>query len=299
MSVTVAILPRDPRVLAPDVPFKVASIAEGKCNLTAYNRRDFYKVTLITQGHTRLLYASREYNIHEPALIFTCPTVPFSWDPLPESPEPSGWFCVYTDSFLQLPGSRTPLSESPLYKAGGSPVFMLDAANLGYVTALFTRMRAEIDSDYRHKMDVVGKQLGLLLHEALRMQPAAAVAVTPNAPARLTRLFADLLEKQFPVDFPDHPLNLKKPADFAALLHVHANHLNAAVQEVTGKSTSSHINERILREACSLIRHTDLTIAEIAFSLGFEYVSYFNRFFKKHTGSTPLAFRNEPLEKYQ
>jgi len=273
------------------VPFKVASIAEGKCNLTAYNRRDFYKVTLITQGNTRLLYANREYNISQPALIFTCPTVPFSWDPVPDTPEPSGWFCVYTDSFIQLPGYRGNLQESPLYKAGGSPVFMLDDAGLHYASALFTRMRSEIDSDYRHKMDVIASQLNLLLHEALRMQPATALQIIPNAPARITRLFFDLLEKQFPVDSPDQLLTLRKPADYAALLHVHANHLNAAVQEITGRSTSSHINERVVREARSLIQHTDLTIAEIAFSLGFEYVSYFNRFFKKHTGSTPLALR--------
>jgi len=52
-----------------------------------------------------------------------------------------------------------------------------------------------------------------------------------------------------------------------------------------------HINERLLKEAQSLLLHTGWSVADIANSLGFEYASYFNNFFKKHAGITPLAFR--------
>jgi AraC-like DNA-binding protein len=103
-----------------------------------------------------------------------------------------------------------------------------------------------------------------------------------------------LLEKQFPVDSPRYTLVLKKASDFADKLSVHVNHLNAAVREITGKSTTAHINERILNEARSLLTHTSWSVAEIAFSLGFDYASYFNNFFKKHTGLTPMALR-KPL----
>jgi len=63
------------------------------------------------------------------------------------------------------------------------------------------------------------------------------------------------------------------------------------VQQVTGKSTTTHINLQLLAEAKSLLTNTDWTIAEIASSLGFEYASYFNNFFKKQAGVTPMAFR--------
>jgi AraC family transcriptional activator of pobA len=84
---------------------------------------------------------------------------------------------------------------------------------------------------------------------------------------------------------------LKKASDYAEKLAVHVNHLNAAVQEITGKSTTTHINEKIISEARSLLVHTDWSVAEIAFSLGFEYASYFNNFFKKHNGLTPSSLR--------
>ncbi|MNU05838.1 DNA-binding transcriptional regulator AraC [compost metagenome] len=63
------------------------------------------------------------------------------------------------------------------------------------------------------------------------------------------------------------------------------------MKETTGKSTTTHIAERISREAKALLQHTDWNVAEIAYALGFEYPTYFNNFFKKNTGSNPGAFR--------
>ena len=92
-------------------------------------------------------------------------------------------------------------------------------------------------------------------------------------------------------NFAEKRAALKKAGDYAARMAVHVNHLNAAVHGVTGKSTTTHINERIIKEAKSLLVHTNWSVAEIAYSLGFEYASYFNNFFKKQLGITPLAFR--------
>jgi AraC-like DNA-binding protein len=74
-------------------------------------------------------------------------------------------------------------------------------------------------------------------------------------------------------------------------LHVHVNYLNSAVKEVTGKPTTAHIADRIITEARALLQHTDWSIAEIAYALGFEYPTYFNNFFKKKTGEIPKAVR--------
>ena len=59
----------------------------------------------------------------------------------------------------------------------------------------------------------------------------------------------ELLERQFPVDSTEQSLKLKTPHDFADRLSVHVNHLNRAVKDVTGKSTSEIISARIANEA--------------------------------------------------
>ena len=72
---------------------------------------------------------------------------------------------------------------------------------------------------------------------------------------------------------------------------MHVNYLNRAVKEVTGKSTTTHITERIVNEAKALLQHTGWNIAEIAYALGFEYPTYFNNFFKRLTGTNPKSLR--------
>ncbi len=121
------------------------------------------------------------------------------------------------------------------------------------------------------------------------------------ADSRLSRIatsFADLLREQFPVDLPLQPIKLKTASDFADRLSIHVNNLNTAVQKITGKSTTGHLSEQTFAEAKSLLGYTSYNVAEIAYGLGFEYQSYFNRFFKKHAGVTPSDFRKN-FEKYK
>ncbi|RZM05180.1 MAG: AraC family transcriptional regulator, partial [Pedobacter sp.] len=89
----------------------------------------------------------------------------------------------------------------------------------------------------------------------------------------------------------DKPLLLKAAKDYANDLGVHANYLNRSIKEVTGKTTTAHISERLVSEAKAILQHTDWNIAEVAYALGFEYPTYFNNFFKKQTGVSPSSVR--------
>jgi AraC-like DNA-binding protein len=124
------------------------------------------------------------------------------------------------------------------------------------------------------------------------MQPANSITQKYlNASVRISSLFIEMLERQFPVDSTEHALSLKSPADFACKLSVHVNHLNRAVKDATGKSTTEIISSRVANEARSLLKFTDNSVSDIAYSLGFEHPSNFNTFFKKHTGLTPKTAR--------
>ena len=74
-------------------------------------------------------------------------------------------------------------------------------------------------------------------------------------------------------------------------MNIHVNHLNKALKETIGKTTSQVIGERILQEAKILLKQTDLNISEIAYALGFSEATHFNSFFKKHTQISPSKFR--------
>jgi len=116
-----------------------------------------------------------------------------------------------------------------------------------------------------------------------------------NANTRIASLFVELLERQFPIESSAQTMHLRSPADFATHLSVHINHLNRALKEVTGQTTSQSIAGRIVRESVTLLKHTDWNIAEIGYCLGFEEPSHFISFFKKNTGQTPKAYRMKEI----
>jgi AraC-like DNA-binding protein len=152
-------------------------------------------------------------------------------------------------------------------------------------------MIAEQGTDYAFKDELIRNYISLIIHEALKMQPPESNVLQVNAAARITAVFLELLERQFPIESTDHPLELKTAQDFAKQLSVHINYLNSAVKEVTGKTTTTHIAERIISEAKALLQYTDWSIADVAYGLGFEYPTYFNTFFKKRTGHIPKSIR--------
>ena len=160
---------------------------------------------------------------------------------------------------------------------------------------IYKQMQEENQSDYINKSDVLRCYLHLLVHTALKMQDSNQYESHPNASQRITELFIELLDRQFPVDYPNAILSLRTPADYANRLSVHVNHLNKVVKEITGKTTSEMIAERIIKECTQHLLHTNLSISEIAYSLGFETVSYFSKFYRKHTGKSPSEVREQAI----
>ncbi len=253
-----------------------------------YNRRDFYKISLVI-GKGILYYADKGIEIINPALLFSNPTIPYSWEP--GGGNQSGFFCLFTEGFINSGDKNESLQNSPLFKIGGDPIYFLSKEQVKTVSDIYCKMLSEIDTQYTYKNDLLRNYIHLLIHEAMKMQPAENYFKHTNASNRIASLFIELLNRQFPIDTPEHVLHFKTAADYAAKLSVHVNHLNRAVKEVTGRTTTEHISEKITSEAKALLKHTDWNIAEIAYSLGFEYPAYFNNFFKKQTNSTPTSFR--------
>lgn len=118
----------------------------------------------------------------------------------------------------------------------------------------------------------------------------------PNtASERICKAFLELLERQFPIIDHHVMLKIRTPSHFAQLLHVHVNHLNRVVKSVLHKPTSVVIRERILMESMRLLEHTEWSISEIAYALGFTEVTHFNSFFKRKTTLNPTQFRKSSI----
>jgi AraC family transcriptional activator of pobA len=111
-----------------------------------------------------------------------------------------------------------------------------------------------------------------------------------KASHRVSDLFVELLEQQFPVDA-QHPIRFRSASQFANHMKVHVNHLNRSLKKALNKTTTQVITERILSEAKTLLQKSSLSVAAIGYALGFTEAAHFNNFFRKHTKTSPTKFR--------
>lgn len=268
--------------------FKVHEITDIVPAAEVQARRDFYKIVMVT-GDFVLKFGDKTVDIDGTYLFFANPNVLHTI--IPRSLQRSGYGCAFTEDFIAGREMTELVHNSPLFRSAESPVLPLNADQVAFLTGIYKKLLAVYHSDYDHRDDLFRNCIELIIHEALQIQPVNQDLREHNAATRVTRSFLELLEKQFPIDAPSAPLKLRTAQDFAQSLSVHTNYLNRTVKAVTGKPTSVLIAERIIAEARALLHHTDWSVADIAYGLGFEYPTYFNNYFKRITGTTPNAVR--------
>jgi len=268
--------------------FRIEDCIGPNAKPVTYSRRSFYKVSLM-RGDNIIHYADKSITLTGTSLLFFSPHVPYTFEHL--SDDRTGFFCIFTEAFF-TERFRGGLNELPMFALGAKPVYNLNDDQDRYVTGLFTKMLDEIGSEYDFKYDLIRNYVTEMAYYALKTQPSENVYKHADAKSRITSVFTELLERQFPIENPAQRFSLRSANDFAQQLSVHVNHLNRAIRETTGRTTTDHIAERLLSEAKSLLKHTDWNISEIGYCLGFEEPTHFNNFFKKQTQLTPSSFRN-------
>ncbi|GGD69144.1 AraC family transcriptional regulator [Emticicia aquatilis] len=251
-----------------------------------YRRRDFFKVTLC-RGNSRIHYADKVFSFEKQALVFSNPFIPYKWEHI--ETEVSGFYVIFNANFFNQFGN---LIQYEVFQPAGTHVFELDDAQFDYLCGIFGKIETELSSEYIHKYDAIRNQIYELIHFAMKTRPSTLIEQLPiNASQRIYWLFLELLERQFPIDENHTEIKLRTASDFADQLNVHVNHLNRAVKETSGKTTSNLIGERLLQEAKIMLKQSKWNVSEIAYSLGFQEVTHFNNFFKKHTEMSPVKFR--------
>ena len=268
--------------------FNVFQIESDSNATRVYSRKDFYKICLTT-GKSVIHYADRSYETKGTVLFFANPHVPYSWETISRSYV--GYTVLFSEDFYRPADRSGSLQHSPFFKLGGTPILNISTDKREFLNGMFQNMINEQSSAYAHKDDLIRNYISLILHEAMKLQPNDDYDNVKNAAHRVTNVFFELLERQFPIESTDRPLQLRTAQDYAGNLNLHVNYLNRAVKETTGKSTTAHITERIANEAKALLLHTDWNVADIAYALGFDYPTYFNNFFKRVTGTNPMSLR--------
>ena len=158
------------------------------------------------------------------------------------------------------------------------------------ISSIFKNMEEELNNNIDDfSQDVVISQIELLLNYSNRFYKRQFITRKTMNNGLLQNL-EEILDSHF-----NNDLSLKKGIPtvqfLAAKLNMSPSYLSDMLRSLTGQNTQQHIHNKVLEKAKEKLSTTNLSISEIAYDLGFEHPSSFNKLFKSKTNLSPLEFR--------
>lgn len=262
--------------------FHFAPLQNLMSTLPYPHRHDFYQIDWVEHGTGHHIIDSVKYEVKPRTLFFMAPGQIHDFV---LSDDTVGFTINFSAEFfvLQLQ-NKNMLSELPIYDLDNSvQALYLDDAQARSILETLNAIGEEYVSDQSGWADMVRSYLYILLMKASRMAEPGAGADPASRSLFLARRFKSLLEKEYST--------VQEVSQYAQMLRVNERSLNEAVRRATGTTAAKLIRERVMLEAKRLLLHSEVSVAEVADRLAFEDPAYFSRAFKKHTGRSPLEFR--------
>jgi len=250
-------------------------------------RREFFTVVYITKGFAEETIGYTDYSFSEGDMYFITANQLHSiqnW-----SDDIQGYHCIFdVDYFLLCLKHQIKLNQYPFFQTKKNPCIRLK--NWEYekrFNDLFSKLRDEYCCAKNFNDDLLIRlYLNVLLLEAERIFNENQVPLPANNVSR-----KELLIARFENLISTNYLIVKNVSEYADMLHIHPHYLNDISKEVCGKTAGQLIAERLIYDAKAHLVQTEFSILQISEKLNFKDQSYFSRFFKKHTGVSPVTFR--------
>lgn len=256
--------------------------AQQHQHLHSAHRHTFYHLVFFTAGTGKQQIDFKKFDVKPGLIYFMIPGQVHSWD---FETEPEGYIINFSSNYL----SSFLLKPDYLEKFSffnGQPdhqVIELQVNIQEKVSLILEDILKEGQTELPIDDDLVKTLLVRLFIEVSRTASDVQNVNSNSYNHTLLRSFQNLIEKNY--------AQLRLPKQYAALLYITPNHLNALCNDFLGISAGTLIRERVILEAKRLLINLDLMVAEIAEKLNFDDHSYFIKFFKKHEGITPEKFR--------
>ncbi len=254
-------------------------LMKGKDLYQELHKHDFFLVLVVQKGRGLHAIDFREYNVHDHTVFLLRPGQVHR---LELKAGASGFLMEFDLGFYQPKNSIT---KQRWQKASGKNFCEVSAARFARLYALLAQVSNEFSAKQEGYQEAIRANLDLFFIEWIRQSR------NPNNINKQESSYAQERFEELLLLLETHIGNMKKVAQYAGLLNLSPYQLNAITRAAVAKTVSELINEQIILEAKRYLLATPGQVKDIADHLGYEDVSYFIRFFKRHTGHSPEAFR--------
>ena len=251
------------------------------------HRKNYYVLLYIRKGSGRHWIDMVPYEFEPHAVFFTNPQQVH----LKEEAAITAVRLSLSTEFLALPANQ-PFLKIPLFShRQTNHKLVLTTAEQHQVEDLLDRLTQESELNLKWQSEVIYAYTHVLLFTLSRVYMDRYGELAPSPYRDHYRRFQQCLEENY--------CQLHEVNAYADRLAISVSHLNTLIKEQSGKTAMEHVHERLLLEAKRILYHTERSVKEIAFELGFRDDSYFARFFRRLTGQTPTAYRAYIREMYR
>lgn len=244
------------------------------------HRKDHYLLVFMRKGGSRQWIDMTPYVLKDNAVYLTGPN-----HIIVKEGTQRLWSTgiAFTKEFLSLQENAS-LNKLPLLNDLQNPhELLLTAIDVSFVEDILAKINIEYQQPSEWQQRMLTAYLTVLLTYFSRLYTEQFKVADTSVDKLLLKNFQSKINECFQ--------ELHEVGDYASLLNISAGHLSEVVKTQSGKPAIKHIHERLVLESRRLLFHTQNSLKEIAFDLGFADGSYFNRFFKRETGVTPAEYR--------
>lgn len=257
----------------------VRQVLNGKDLVHDLHKHDFFFILALHKGKGIHEIDFIQYEVHDNSIFILRPGQVHR---LELGADSNGFLMEFDLSFYQ---PKNTITEQRWKKASSKNYCEVEAGQFMKLHAILANVFNEFSAKMEGYIEAIEASLDLFFIEYVRQSrnPKSIAKSESNYTQERFEELIHLLETQIG--------NMKNVAQYADLLNMSSYQLNAITKSSVGKTVSELINEQILLEAKRYLLATPNQIKDVADYLGYEDVSYFIRFFKKHTGHSPEVFR--------
>jgi AraC family transcriptional activator of pobA len=263
---------------------RFAPYLETHKNLSATHRHSFYHLVLFTAGSGMHTIDFESFDVKPGQIYFMVPGQVHSWGF--DGPT-DGYIINFSASYIQSFLLQHGYLDSFSFFSGNPADAVVNLPDETYtaIKLLFEAILTEVAQPAVSANDMIRLLMLQLFIRVNRLSSNPVSNGNLSYNQTLLKSFKNLIEH--------HYTDIKLPKDYAAMLYITPNHLNALCRDMMGISAGELIRNRVLLEAKRMLTNPKLSINEISLKLNFSDNSYFTKFFKKLEETTPEEFRKK------